>query len=95
MRKFERAEFLLDMAHLQLRSNELDAADADTTEAILLAEANGGGSEVAAGYLRRAQILSARGRPEQVLAVLAVATERGRPIEAFVTATARNRCWKR
>lgn len=77
----KRAEFLLDMAHLQLRSNELDAADADTTEAILLAEANGGGSEAAAGYLRRAQILSARGRPEQALAVLAVAIERGRPID--------------
>ena len=77
----KRAEFLLDLANLQLRSNELDAADAGATEAILIAEANGGGSEAAAGFLRRAQILSARGKPEQALAVLAIAIERGRPID--------------
>ena len=77
----KRAEFLLDLANLQLRSNELDGADATTNEAIALANANGGGSEAAAGLLRRAQILSARGRPEEALIVLEQAIVLGHPID--------------
>ena len=77
----KRAEFLLDLANLQLRLNELDAADATTNEAISLANANGGGAEAAAGSLRRSQILSARGQPEQAITVLEKAIELGRPID--------------
>ncbi len=77
----KRAEYLLVLSNLQLLSNEVDAADATTQEAISLADANGGGAQAAVGFLRRAQILSVRGQPEAALAVLEQAIVLGRSFD--------------